>query len=160
MTVTREQAEHLAVLTAAARPHGAAQWDPPGIVAAIAKVAHVDLAEVMKACARAAQDRTVRTPAVIGDMRSSAWRERLAELASPMKPRICAVHEVQYAGGVCPSCRSHELAAVVPRTVPHGRLAPDDASEVVNDLRDRLAKAQHIDPDPAPSSGVSASQET
>jgi hypothetical protein len=169
MTVTREQAEALAVLTAAARPHRAPQWDVPGIVTAIKNVAHLDLAEVMKACGRAAQMRDLRTPAPIGDLRSTAWRERLVELATPTRPRICPVHGTQYTTAVCSSCRADELGEDRPREYASGQLAAEDASEVVNDLRDRVAKARGDDPpprtdtttdhDPAPTSGVAAFQE-
>lgn len=108
--ITQEQAHQIAVLTAAARPHGAPRWDVPGIVAAIQRVQHIDLAEVMKACGRAAQMRDLRTPAPIGDLTSSAWRERLAELATPSKPRICPTHGTQYTGPVCSSCRADQIA--------------------------------------------------
>ena len=155
MSITRAQAEQLAILTAAARPHGAAQWDPAGIVRAIEKVAHLDLAEVMKACARAAQDRTIRTPAPIGDTTSSAWRERVHDVATPTKPRRCRIHGTQHYGGICASCRADELAADPPTAPPasRGRLDPDSAASAVAELRDRTHQA------PAPAGASSYPEE-
>lgn len=134
MPVTRTQAEQLASLTASARPHGAPQWDVIGIVRAIERVAQLDLAEVMKACARAAQDRTLRTPAAIGDTKSSAWRERLAD-PIPTEPRICRSHGIQYRGAFCPSCRADQIGAdgpSAPRPPVHAR---GDVHAVVEELK-------------------------
>lgn len=93
MTVTRDQAHALAALAVEMRPHGARHWDIPGIVAAIEKVAHVSLADVTCAVARAAADRTLETPAAIGNTTSSAWRERVSERTAPRHPhardRLC-----------------------------------------------------------------------
>lgn len=63
-----------------ARPHGAAQWDEPGIAAAITKVRHLSLADVMRAVANAADDREAQTPGVIANLRSKCWQDR------PMRP--------------------------------------------------------------------------
>lgn len=76
MPVTKDQAQMLAVLTAACRPHGATRWDEAGIVAALAKVRHLSLADVALAAIRAADDRELQTPGVIGNLASSCWKER------------------------------------------------------------------------------------
>lgn len=149
MPVTRTQAEQLAPLVAAARPHGARQWDLPGIVAAIGHVQHLNLADVAAACFRAAADRTLQTPAAIGDTRSSAWRERLTEPV-PTRPVICRIHGTQYAGGICPSCRADQLANDT--TSPPGtRLPADQAHDITLELHNRRAPATtgaHSFPDP------------
>lgn len=79
MPITPEQAHQLAPLIAAARPYGARRWDGPGIVAALKRVQHLALADIACAAFRAASDRTMDTPAPIGDTTSTAWRERLVE---------------------------------------------------------------------------------
>lgn len=109
MPVTRHQAELIAELAADMRPHGAGRWDHPGIVAAIYRVQTLALADVAMAAFRAAADRTLNTPAAIGDTKSSAWRERLTEPV-PTKARICPTHGTQYHGATCPSCRADQLA--------------------------------------------------
>lgn len=95
MPVTDQQARALAFLAAAARPSGARRWDEPGIVAAIAKVKHLHLADVALAAMRAADDRTLETPGAIGNPASSCWRERNAD-----RPRA----SVRSAGPWCKSC--------------------------------------------------------
>lgn len=79
MTATDQQIRALTFLACAARPTNAPHWDEAGIAAAIAKVRHLDLSELMMAVGRAAGDRSLRTPAPIGDPSSSAWRERNLE---------------------------------------------------------------------------------
>jgi hypothetical protein len=76
MTVTSEQAQMLTSLAVAIRPHGAPRWDAPGVMAAVKKVAHLDLADVTRAVTRAAEDRDARTPAVIASLTSHHWRDR------------------------------------------------------------------------------------
>lgn len=137
MPVTRAQAELLATVTADARPHNAARWDVIGIVRAIEKVAHLDLAEVMKACGRAAQMRDLRTPAAIGETTSSAWRERVLDVATPTKPRICRIHGTQFYGGICASCRADQVGADSPAPPrSRGALDPADAASAIAELRD------------------------
>lgn len=85
MTVTKEQAEMLTALTVAARPHGARRWDGPGVMAALGKVRHMELAEVMMAAGRAARDRDLETPAAIGNPAAVCWVERPVERAVPVK---------------------------------------------------------------------------
>lgn len=137
MPVPEVWVERLAALAIECRPHGAPQWDMPGTMTAVRKVQHLELAEVAAACARAGADRTLRTPAAIGDTTSSAWRERFAE-HGPTKARICAVHGTQYRGSACPSCRADELGAdgPAPRARPRRGLEPGAAASAVDELRD------------------------
>ena len=64
----------LAALACAARPHGARRWDPPGVMAALANVRHLDLAEVTKATMNAAANGALATPGAIGNPSSEVWR--------------------------------------------------------------------------------------
>jgi len=47
-----------------------------GILAALAKVKHLGLAEVTMAAMRAASDEALHTPAAIGNTKTACWRER------------------------------------------------------------------------------------
>lgn len=66
----------LATLAASCRPHGATRWDEAGIVAALAKVRHLSLTDVILATIRAADDRELKTPGAIANPASSCWKER------------------------------------------------------------------------------------
>lgn len=79
MPVEQQWADRLVVLAQDLRPHGARRWDAPGILAAIRQVQHLALGDVVMAVTRAACDRSLDTPAAIANLRSSAWRERVAE---------------------------------------------------------------------------------
>lgn len=95
MTVTKEQAEMIATLTCAARPYKARRWDPPGVMAALANVRHLDLAEVMMAAGRAARDRDLETPAAIGNPAAPCWIERPIERPRPPRSKP---------GSLCQTC--------------------------------------------------------
>ncbi|HEY9352594.1 MAG TPA: hypothetical protein VIP28_05060 [Nocardioides sp.] len=88
MPVTDQDARALAYLAARMRPHGARRWDEAGIIAAIGKVKHIALADVALAVVRAADDRTLETPAPIGNLRSTCWRERNANRPAEHKPYV------------------------------------------------------------------------
>lgn len=96
MPVTKDQAEMLATLATAARPHGARRWDAPGVMAALSKVRGLELADVMMAAGRAARDRDLDTPAAIGNPSAPCWVERPVERYVPVKTKpaercgICA----------------------------------------------------------------------
>jgi hypothetical protein len=77
MTVTRDQAQMITTLAIAARPHRAPTWDPPGVMAQLAKVAGLDLAEVAIAALRLARDPNAQTPADIANPTAECWREQL-----------------------------------------------------------------------------------
>ncbi len=86
MPVTKEQAEAMAYVAVAARPHGAPRWDAAGVVAAIRKVSHLHLADVALAVFRAADDRSLNTPAPIGIPSAPCWRERNADRPAEARP--------------------------------------------------------------------------
>lgn len=77
MPVTKEQAQILATLAVACRPHRAPTWDEAGVMAAIAGVRHMALPEVALAVIRAAADRDAITPGVIPKLGGSHWQEQL-----------------------------------------------------------------------------------
>jgi hypothetical protein len=83
MPVEQQWANRLVILAQDLRPHGARRWDAPGILAAIRQVQHLALGDVVMAVTRAACDRSLDTPAAIANLRSSAWRERVAEPTTP-----------------------------------------------------------------------------
>lgn len=93
MTVTKAEAQMLTTLALSMRPAGAPRWEAPGVMAALAKVAHVHLADVTMAVARAASDRTLQTPGPIGNLKSPCWVEKVAESTAPRHPhardRLC-----------------------------------------------------------------------
>lgn len=74
MPVTEDQGKQLALMACAGRPVGAPRWDPVGVYAAIRKVQHLPLTEVMRAVANAADDRELVTPGAIGNPTTSCWR--------------------------------------------------------------------------------------
>lgn len=77
----------LANLAVACRPHGAPAWHHAGIMAALEKVAHISLADVMAAVARAASDRTAENPGVISATNSLHWREKVADRTPTVAPK-------------------------------------------------------------------------
>src|SRR5688572_3631479 len=85
MPVTQEQAQWITSLALAARPYGARRWDAAGVMAQLAKVKHLDLAEVMIAAGRAARDRDLETPGALGNPSAPCWVERPVERAAPLK---------------------------------------------------------------------------
>lgn len=104
MAVSKEQAQMIANLAIAARPTGAPRWDAPGVVAVLAKVSQLPLADVVCAVMRAASDRTAETPGVIAATTSLHWREKVAERATLTPPKFDAIcHECQRETCVCPS---------------------------------------------------------
>lgn len=118
MPVTKPEAQMLTTLAVACRPAHAPRWDEPGIMAAIAKVTHLALADVMMTVARAAADRSLEKPAAIGNPAAPCWRERVAEpgpRALPPKP-----------GHACLTCGRHLDACLCgeQKTQPH---RPGDA---------------------------------
>lgn len=116
MTVTKPQAEAIANLAAAARPTGARQWDIAGVLAALAKVKHLDLGEVTMAAMRAAADATLHTPAAIGNTTTACWRERIIEpgrARPPKREEACLTCNYWLTACICGERRTkpHEPAA-------------------------------------------------
>lgn len=91
MPVTEDQGKQLALMACAARPTGAPRWDPAGVYAAIGRVRHLALTDVMRAVANAADDRDLVTPGAIGNPTTSCWRSTPGAPASvepePWDPR-------------------------------------------------------------------------
>lgn len=127
----------LAALAAAARPHGARRWDAPGVMAAISKVKHLELAEVGMALFRAARDRDLETPAAIGNTGSPCWIERPVERPTPTKATLSEPC------GECSVERHQHGRFWAPDEVPHewvrDRRSP--AGSAVGELRDVKLKA-------------------
>lgn len=142
MPVTKPQAEMLTALAVAARPHGARRWDPAGVMAALLKVRHLDLATVGMAVLRAASDRTIDTPGAIGNLGSPCWVERPVERWQPEKV------ERSNRCGVCNQRR--EVCERTPRWADDDHtFVPDyrqPAGSAVAELRDIKAAALHTPP--------------
>ena len=161
MPVTRAQAEQIAQLAAASRPHGARRWDIPGIVAAIGKVQHLALADVAMAALRGASDRSLDTPGAIANTGSSCWRERLSEPGSTRRPfdrqrscQICGFEREDCARRWAKHpTDSHEFE---PIGSDPGRLPRDQTKAVVDELRDIARPAPTTSQEP-PTGGSSAS---
>ncbi|WP_138443536.1 hypothetical protein [Sinomonas susongensis] len=88
-------------------------WDPPGIVAALAKVRYdLDIAQALTAALRAAADPAATTPAAL------AWDKYRA---APVAPTVLTIERCPQHGsrltslGHCPACRSEILAGQRPR---------------------------------------------
>jgi hypothetical protein len=149
MTVTKPQAEALTTLAIACRPTGASRWDPAGVMAAIGKVRHLSLADVALAVIRAADDRALETPAPIGNPKAHCWRERGTD-----RPRELDPYDLNLACGIC-DLRQDQCQAIpehisghtyLPKPVALASRVPDEhGPDLTSDLRDRVAKAQHID---------------
>lgn len=120
MPMTKDQGQMLATLAIACRPVGAPRWDHAGVMAALAKVAHLSLADVMSAVARAASDRTATTPAVIAATNSLHWREKVAESVRPHPPKrdeqckVCGYHLDRC---ICGNQATKPTPAAAPQTV-------------------------------------------
>jgi hypothetical protein len=112
MTVTKDQAQMIAFLAVACRPHRAPTWDEAGVLANIAKVKDRSLAEVIVAVIQAASDRECISPGVIPSS-GTHWQVQ-------MKPPSF-VPNVLGPGERCGVCGK---SAEVCRTAP--RFADDD----------------------------------
>ncbi|WP_231496213.1 hypothetical protein [Nocardioides sp. URHA0032] len=143
--MTKDQAEMLTALAIAARPHGARRWDAPGVMSALGKVAHLDLAEVIKAIGRAAGERDLETPAAIGNTAALCWTERRVERFEPEK----TTPETRC--GICGKSRA--LCATAPRFGGDDHSFEPDfkirTGGAVDELRDIKAKAATTELEPA-----------
>jgi len=90
MPVTKQQAQMLAALAVACRPHRAPTWDEPGVMANIGKVADRSLSEVVLAVIRAAADHECISPGVIPSA-GSHWNEQLKP--AKFKPQVLKPEE-------------------------------------------------------------------
>lgn len=96
--IEKHQAQMLASLACAARPHGAPRWDEAGVMAAIRQVRHLDLAEVNQAVMTAARNRALTTPGAIGNTDSEVWR------TAASSPSSTTSSEPYDANGMCQIC--------------------------------------------------------
>lgn len=149
MPVTKPQAEALTTLAIACRPHGARHWDAAGVMAQILKVRHLSLADVALAVIRAADDRSLETPAPIGNPRAHCWKERAND-----RPQEPTPYDPQTACGICDKpeakCRAHAWSGHEYQPKPailRDRIPDEHAGDIVLGLRDRVAKGRHIEND-------------
>lgn len=102
---TTEQQRAIAYITRAVRANTPAcpAFDEPGIMAALTRVQHINLAIVAMAAIRCAADPSIKTPAMIGDPSSSVYRERVGPDSGRRNPRpLDSCHRCGNAFG--PSC--------------------------------------------------------
>lgn len=131
MSVNREQAQMIAALAIACRPHGSTHWDAAGVMAEVGKVKDRQLADVILAVIRAADDRTAKTPGVISAPGSQHWKER-----GTTAPR----NEPYDRGGTCSTC---SLPAEKCRAVwrdDHPYISVHEYSKTINKDPDRIAR--------------------
>jgi hypothetical protein len=88
MPLTQDQAVMLAELAASSRPHGARRWDRAETVAALRKIQHLHLPDVIHAVIRCAEDPEAQSPFAITNTRSPHWRERVGtnDATRPLEP--------------------------------------------------------------------------
>ncbi|WP_102508142.1 hypothetical protein [Sanguibacter massiliensis] len=133
--ITRDQAQALAALIATMRP----DWQTPGILKALsdarARGTGWDLAH---AALYAAQDPSVRTPAVIA-LPGDHWRGRAIGDGTPLHFDRCPEPgHGSYRVDNCGACRSETLEATAPRvTEPGGVPMPDDVRAHIDRLKER-----------------------
>ena len=149
MTVTKDQAQMLATLAVACRPHRAATWDAAGVVAAIGKVKDRALVEVALAVLRAAADRDAKTPGVIPTA-GSHWQEQLKP--EPWRPDQTPREE---RCGICAKprerCQGQRVAGDDHNWEPDvKRQSSTDVAATVHALRELVvdAKAEPTTPTP------------
>ena len=152
MPVTKDQADMLAALAAACRPNGAPRWDAPGVIAAIGKIKHLSLADVTLAVIRAADDREIRTPGVIANLRSTCWQERATD-----RPKSIEVIPPEQRCGICAKRRDECERAPRFRDDDHAfepdfkRPAEINVAATVEALRAEVTEAKGMTADvPAP----------
>lgn len=106
MTTSEQQRRALAYLTKTYRAgvSGCGDFDEAGIMAALAKVTHLDLGMVAMAAMRCAADASIKTPAMIGDPSSSVYRERVGPERARRNPsplEACHTCGQDYTGTCC-----------------------------------------------------------
>jgi len=125
----------LAALAIACRPHGAPRWDEAGVVATIAKLNGLLLADVAHAVLRAAEDATAKTPGVIAATTSIHWRERSPHHTAPREP---------HAWEACTTCGRHiDRCICGERATRPPRPASDETRQSAAELaRQAIAEAR------------------
>lgn len=124
--ITKEQAHSIAVLVQSVRT----AWDTRAIVAALADVANLDLADVTHAAIRCAEDQAMRTPIAIGFLDADHWRPTVRTTETPQQ--IAA--RVQQARGYSLNTHNCDLCdddGWLPTGVrcPHDGLTADQRAE-------------------------------
>ena len=136
--LTAQEVAVVAGMLAKLRPYGAPQWQPAGIRATLAKVAHLDAADVLMAGLRLSQDRSAETPAQIAIPSSECWREKVSDRVHVHKPYVR-----EHTCGVCglaeSDCRlrwegDHEFE----RMGSIQQLPKEEAVEVVTELKNHV----------------------
>jgi hypothetical protein len=146
MPVTKDQAHALAALVVACRPYGAPRWDEAGVLAAIGKVRHLALPDVILAAVRAADDRSTKTPGVLANTTSPCWRERGTDRPQPI--------EAYRADAFCHACakpQDRHSAADHPflSAARHkAQLQEVDVAATVTALRELVVEAKESKPKP------------
>lgn len=135
---TREQAELIAALVHEIRP----EWDTPGILAAIAKVAHRHPADVMMAAARLAMSEA-KTPGALANQAAECWRERVAPVQvyrPPTKAEACPLHLSHFRDS-CAGCEADRKAGANPGELqrPTRPAAPEVAAAAIQTMRAAVA---------------------
>lgn len=148
MTVNKDQAQMLAALAVACRPHRAPTWDEPGVLAQIAKVRERDLGLVAVAVLLAAVDPDAKTPGVI-PTNGSHWN--VAFKPGPYVPNVIPP-EVRCS--TCGLAESDCKRTWAKHPDPH-EFAPDfrpdpttDITRVVEELRGLVVEGK-AEPEPA-----------
>lgn len=141
--LTAQEASVLAGVLAKLRPYGAPRWQPAGVRAVLAKVAHLDATDVLMAGLRLSQDRSAETPAQIAIPSSECWREKVADQVHTHKPFVR-----EHTCGICgfseSDCRlrwesDHEFEQM--GSIPP--LEEAEAVEVVTELKNHLQPMRH-----------------
>lgn len=134
--IDKHQAQMLATLAVAARPRGAAKWDPAGVVAAISTVRHLSLAEVAHAVFNAAANKELRTPGAIGNTDSEVWR------AEPSSTLSRPAYDPFTTCGICGRSR-HDC-----ERNPHGDHAFESQTDAIRNRAPHPPTSAPIDADP------------
>ena len=128
-SIDRDQAQALAALIATLRP----DWQPPGILKALSDARTRGTAwDLAHAALYAAQDPSVRTPAVIA-LPGDHWRGRSLGDGTPIHfPRCPEPGHTSYRADNCGACRAERLEATAPReTPPGGAPMPDEVRRAI-----------------------------
>jgi hypothetical protein len=112
MPTTEQQRRAIAYLTRTSRDatYGAPTFDEPGIMTALGKVRHLDVGTVTMAAMRCAADKSIKTPAMIGDPSSSVYVERVGPERAPRHPtrdQACCTCGREYGPACCDNPVQH-----------------------------------------------------
>lgn len=95
MPLTDQDIRAITYLAARCRAADAPRWDEAGIFAAIAKVRHLNITDVVMAAIQGADDEKAITPGVISNTSSPNWQVR------PVRPQPIAPYDPATACDVC-----------------------------------------------------------